>query len=152
MLCACVCSCRFVSPNQTPPEVRTVDPETEGTDFYVFDAICMQAIREDILAAIDQPKPDLTRPVNNHTEGGAAGSAAWDLPYDDAMQLSLTFLRAQWAGALPVDYNDNGPGNEWRVAGFVDKAAGCPADLGGSFATGGVFSSCNSPFSTGNVQ
>ena len=131
-----------MSPGQTAPEVREVDVEEEGTDFYVFDATCMQSIREDILAAIEQPKPDLTRPVNNNTEGGAAGPASWELPYDEAMELSLTFLRAQWAGALPVDYNDNGPGNEWRVAGFVEKDAGCPEDLGGSFATGGVLPSC----------
>ena len=133
------CSCRFVSPGQVPPEVRQPNPQTEGTDFYVFNATCIQDIREQILSIIEEPKPDLQRPDNTNTEGGAAGADAWGgMAYDTAMEASLTFLRAQWAGALPVDYNDVAPGNEWRNAGFVEKDAACPADLGGSFATGGT--------------
>lgn len=105
----------------------------------MFDATCMQEVRENLLAIIDQPATNLTRPLNNNTRPGAAGSAAWDIDYLDAMGDSLTFLRAQWAGVLPADYNTVGPGNEWRKPGFVEKAAGCPADLGGNFATGGAF-------------
>lgn len=132
-----MCSCRFVSPGKTPPALTEEDA---GDNFFVFNATCMQEVRENILSAIDQPIPNLLRPDNTNTAGGAGGPDDWaqaDMPaYDDAMEKSLTFLRAQWAGTLPTDYATNG--NEWRKAGFVDKDNGCPASLGGSFATGGV--------------
>lgn len=127
-----------MSPGQTPPQERDVDTDKEGDNFYIYNGTCMQEVREGFLAIINEEATGLARPNNTNTAGGAAGSDAWDRDYSDAMMKSLTFLQTQWAGALTVNFNATAPGNEWRRPGFVEKADGCPANLGGSFATGGV--------------
>ena len=57
--------------------------------------------------------------------------SGWGLDYWDAAAKSLRFLRAQWAGKLPTDYDI-----AWRKPGFVAACNGMGD--GGAFAGGGA--------------
>ena len=123
------CSCRFLRVGAAIPQSISLnfkdDPHT-----YIYNATCISAIRAAILAAYNQPRPGLVRPASA-SSGPASSQTDWGSDYWDAAAKSLKFLQAQWAGALPVNYNIS-----WREAGFVGACSGA-AD-GGSFATGGA--------------
>lgn len=132
------CRCRFLSPEEDVPDI---DPLTEEEvvdgAFYVFDGACMQQVRERIAKEIELPATGLKRNDSMPNTGPVAAPAQY-VEYSEAIEASLQFLQTQWAGAPSTLFNDTLEGNEWKYPGFVNKAAGCPADLGGSFATGGA--------------
>lgn len=144
-----MCSCRFVAPGKDAPEIDELTAEeVEERAFHIFDGACMQQVRERIAAEIALPATGLKRNNSLPNTGPAAGPTEWgDMKYDEAIENSLTFLQTQWAGEMPILFNSTLPGNEWRRPGFVNKAAGCPASLGGSFATGGKLAPARNMFS-----
>jgi hypothetical protein len=128
--CLNKCSCRFLKP---PPAVA---PEPQRLNFeraphhYVYNATCIASIRSTIVAAFNQPRTGLVRPRFNSTALPST-KLHWRRDYWDAAAKSMSFLKAQWAGRLPVAY-----GVSWRQPGFAG-ACGGRAD-GGSFAGGGA--------------
>lgn len=112
-----------------PPEPQRRNFE-QAPHYYVYNATCIASIRSAIVAAFNQPRTGLERPSPDST-ALPSNKLHWKRDYWDAAVKSMLFLKAQWAGRLPVAY-----GVPWRQPGFVG-ACGGRAD-GGSFAGGGA--------------
>jgi hypothetical protein len=118
------CRCRFVAPGKpAPPPPQTV-PFSHDPYSLIFNGQCMFQIREALLAVVNQPATNLTRPGN--------GTAANPSPLLTSLGETFKFFQLQWAGTLPHTLPD------WRQPGFVklDEQSCRGNTYDTSFATG----------------